>query len=311
MNFIRISPDQLQLYADFIFPLHRAIVDEPEGKNLYAIAAKETDQDETLGFALAWGADNKIEFELVTIYVNPFFRRMGIGRKLLSHIENYFLTTGFKRGINYFSFPDDEQAYPIFLSASGWQIVRINQIICKSTLVLAADTPWLNRASLPKDYEIRLWHELNQAQRTHIKQRNQQEKQKNNGKGWYAEDQDPFKREHNCHNATSLALLKGAEVKGWVITHTPDELPDTLRWTISFVCPMLQTAGRILPLWKAVCLGQKRYTDRQDFIWSVPIEHPRMLKFAKRHMRPWLKEMRYSCMALCDLEGKKSKFITE
>ncbi len=310
INLTRVPSDQLHLYADFFFPAHRAIIDNPEEKNLYAIAAKEMDENETIGFALAWGADNKVDFELITVYVNLFFRRRGIGRKLLSYIGNYFLDAGFKRGVYYFSFPDDDQGIPAFLSTSGWQIARINQIICRSTLALADDTPWLNRARLSVNYSIMPWHELNGAQRAHIKQHNQQEKRKT-GKGWYAEDQNPFRQEDSSHKETSLALLKGSEVKGWVITHTPEELPGILRWTVSFVCPTLQTVGRILPLWKAVYACQKRYSDCQDFIWGVPVEHPRMLKFAKRHMRPWLKEMRYSCMALCDLESKKTKSIAE
>ncbi len=304
VNLIMVPPDQICLYTDFIFPAHRAITDNPENKHLFAVAAIEVEENTTIGFALAWGAENRTEFELISVYVNLFFRRRGIGRRLLAQVDNHFLEAGFKHGLYYFSFPDDDSGHPMYLFKTGWQIARIKQIICQSSLALAAETPWLNRAKLPENYSIIPWHELNEPQRRHIKKYNQREKRKN-GKLWYAEDQNPFKHEHNCHKETSLALLQGPKVKGWVITHTPQELPGILRWTVSFVCPTLQTAGRILPLWKAVCASQKRHTACQDFIWSVPAEHPRMLKFAKRHMRPWLKEMRYSCIAFNELKSKK------
>lgn len=301
MKITTVPTDQLPRYKEFVIPAYRFCLEQPDGKNLYAVAATEEGNKAPIGFALGWGAGNQKEFELVSLYVNPLIRKQGVGTELLKCIEQYFMEQQFRYGVHHLSFPDDDQGYAEFLNGQGWFITRIKQVICKSTLDLAAETPWLMRARLPERYTIKPWHEISPDDRLHIQKRHQQETRTTGEKGWYAEDQNPFDKEDDCHRETSLALLKEDEVVGWVITHQPAELPTSLRWTISFVSPDIQGAARILPLWKEVYLRQRQHTDRQDFIWTVPIDHPRMLKFAKRHMRPWLKEMRYACTAVKEL----------
>ena len=43
---------------------------------------------------------------------------------------------------------------------------------------------------------------------------------------------------------------------------------------------------------------QKKHTDMERFIWTVPVELPRMVRFASRRMKPWLESLSYACMTV-------------
>jgi hypothetical protein len=91
-------------------------------------------------------------------------------------------------------------------------------------------------------------------------------------------------------------------VQGWVITHRVVE--DTLRWTLSFVTPHLQSRAGILPLWLETARRQRRDEALRQFTFTVAASQPRMLRFTVRRMRPWLTTLGRSLRVMCDLEAK-------
>ncbi|MBT5658892.1 MAG: GNAT family N-acetyltransferase [Rhodospirillaceae bacterium] len=280
-----VAPEDAKTYLDYTYPLARETLLSPEDKALILVAAHSG--DDVIGFGFGWGAKKPNPgFELISLYINPFLRQQSIGSAILSKIEEEFAKLGYKEGVHFLMAEDGENPLGKFLAHNNWHQVAIRQIICKSTIDLAYETPWLVRARLPDGYRIKRWDEVSEDERAAVQRR-----QETSGP-WYADDQDPFAREDDCHKDTSLALMKGDEVVGWVITHVIGE--EVLRWTISFVSPDLQSIGRILPLWWEVAQRQAKLTNLKRFTWGVPVAHPRMLRFAQTRMKPWLQSMSYA-----------------
>lgn len=297
------------------FPACRFLLREPDGKTLVAVAARFHDQEsppatdsggatyDPIGFALGWGGPRG-EFELVSLYTAPLLRGMGVGGRLLERVEEGFAELGYTRGFHFYTVSDDDPGFTRFLTARGWSAPVIREIICKSTLELAGETPWLMRARLPAGFTVKPWGQVTTAERAAIAARQKRDNPQGCENQWYADDQDPFIYEENCHPGTSLALMDSSEVAGWVLTHVPQDTKGFLRWTVSFVSPEIQGFGRILPLWREVALRQAEFPELQRFTWGVPVTHPRMTAFARRRMKPWLSWMGYACTSFKDVEFK-------
>ena len=290
-----LSRDEARTFSHLTFPELNTALLENNGKPLVTIGAAAN--GEPVGLAFGMGGDQEW-FELASVYVAPFFRDQGIGTELLAAVEQGFIDLGYSRGVHLFTVWEEDQAFARFLVRQKWSQPTVRQVVCKTNLELAYQTPWLVRARLPESYRTILWCDLNEAQRSAILERQAHEAP------WYPDDVDPFRFEPNCHVETSVALLKGDRAIGWVITHVLDS--QTLRWTCSYVSEELQGAARILPLWWAVAQRQKAHTQMEQFIWTVPVTLPRMVQFARRRMRPWLLELGYACTTTKEIAATQS-----
>lgn len=283
-----IDAKQARAYKHFVFPALRFPLFEPEGKDLVFAAALDADE-QAVGLAFGWGGANA-EFELISIYVTPLLRYHGIGSRLLSAVEEGFADKGYTLGVHKYSLPVDDQGFARFLMGQGWLYPTVRQLICKGDLEGFCSTRWY-RVRLPKDFALKAWQELTEAERAGIAARTAREP------GWYAQDQDPFVYEIDCHEPTSVALLKDGTVVGWVLTHVRDGM-DSLRWTVSFVAPELSRAGHIVHLWQEAARRQRERTTLKHLIWGVPLTHPRMLDFVRRRMGEHLLSTAYACTSV-------------
>lgn len=285
----KLEPAQALEFDWLTFPGTRWIVKAPQGKDLNIALARDSG-GAPVGLALGWGGPNGT-FELISLYVVALFRRHGAGSRLLEFVESDFTERGYRLGTHLIS-TQDLQCGPIrFLRHSGWSPPRVQQILCRASVSQAFKTSWMVATPLPATFSIVSWFDVNDEQRAAIRAR------KADQKNWYSDDQDPFVYEKGSHRGTSVALLRGSEVLGWVLTHLPNELPEAVRWTVSFVSPELQRRGLILPLWMDAVRRQQQTTPREKICWCVPIDHPRMLRFVQRRMLGHgLESMTYSCV---------------
>jgi len=286
-----IEAEQAKHYVHLTFPALRFPLLEPEGKDL-AIAVAHDSEGTAVGMAYGWGGPRQT-FELMSIYITPLFRRQGIGTRLLSTVEAELVSKDYSLGVHNYTLPIEDQGFASFLMEQGWTRPRVRQLICKGTLEGFCSTPWF-RAHTPKGFELKAWAELSEEERSGINERSALEE------NWFAEDQDPFVYEIDCHVLTSVALLKDGVVVGWVLTHLPDEA-ESLRWTVSFVAPELARKGHIVHLWQEAARRQKEATDLKYLTWGVPLSHPRMLDFVKRRMGQHLLSSSYACTSLKSL----------
>ncbi len=281
-----LSPDVAGAYAHLTFPaLQHLVTGPPKGREMVFVGAAV--EGEPVAFAFGMGGPDG-QFEMASLYVSPFYRGRNLAGALTEILEKAFARRGYRLGVHFFTVDAEDQAYAHFLLKAGWSQPVLRQAICTTDLAHAYQTPWLTRARLPENCTIRPWSEISAAERKALQAR------KAGDPDVYPDLLDPFHFEVDCHDATSLALLQGDEVVGWVLTHVLDER--TLRWTCSYVMEALQGKGHILPLWWEVAQRQKRHTRLDRFIYTTPVDKPRMLRFALRRMRPWLLSLGYACV---------------
>ena len=243
--------------------------------------------DEETPVALAAGllGPNR-DFEVLSVYVSPFHRRRGLGTALLRRLEDVFTRgpAGATIGLCELTIDPDDQGGAAFLMAAGWRRPTLTAIICHSTMDLAFETPWLVNATLPAGYRVAAWSEVAGSARADIEA---------GLGGWVPQDLDPYAFEEGADDATSVALLDGTgRVRGWVITHLVGD--HTVRWTCSHVDPRIAGQARVVPLWLECARRQRALGGPQAFTYSIPVEKPRMVKFAVRRMRPWLTGLYYA-----------------
>lgn len=249
------------------------------------------------GLAVATPGPNS-DVELVSVYVPPLYRRQGLGTRLLGELEECFRRGGYRVGAHFTTVRPDDQGVLHFLKKSGWDTVRLQGLICRTSVANAFETPWLVRARIPAGYKVVPWTTVSEHARPQIESGLTSARNSDN---WVPHDLNPYSFEDQLHKATSLALLDeqaGDSVRGWVITHRVSN--DLIRWTCSFVAPELQQRGLIVPLWHEVAKRQRAVEGAERFCFTVRMDQPRMARFVTRRMRPWLEALDYSCMVLKD-----------
>jgi hypothetical protein len=226
-------------------------------------------------------------FELISLYVAPFYRRQGLGRAMLTEIESQFRADGHRLGAHFITVREDDLGPALFLTRQGWHQAALRQVVCRMSIEAAHRIPWRRLGRARAGDAIMAWDETPAAARARL------EALLESGALKLHETVRPFRYLGPHDPRTSVALLRGEDLVGWVITHPLDG--DTLRWTCSYVLPELQTAGRVFPLWWSVVERQTAVGQHANFIWTVPMDLPRMAAFARERLRPHAEWLGYAC----------------
>lgn len=283
-----VPTGQTEPFAPFTYPIFRDLVASPPAREMIYIGANDQTGN-PVGLAFGMGGPNG-EYEMVSIYVGAFYRRMGIGSAMANALHEAFEQRGYPTGVHIFTLDADDQSYGKFLMACGYSKPNIRQLVCKTTVELAESTPWLRDAAIPDGYRVGLWQDASDAAREDLKSR------KSDDPSLFPDTLSPFDYEENYNRETSVVLYQEDKIVGWIITHIIDD--ETLRWTCSWVLTSIQGAGRIIPLWWEAVQRQRTATALPRFTWTVPMEEERMTRFAVRRMRPWLESLGYACTAM-------------
>lgn len=280
-----VDPAELARFAHLTYPAVVKIITQNYADTARILALQS--DGIVAGLAIAVPGPHR-QFELLSLHVAPMLRSMGHGRDMLRALEDDFRARDFTLGVHFMTVPQDNQAYPRFFVNAGWSRPVIKSLICRSTMPLAFETPWLVDAVLPQRYRLIDWHSLDAAQRQTLAGMTDS----------IADELNPFRNEHDCDTDTSIAMVDadGGRVRGWVINHRLDD--DTLRWTCSYLEPSLQNSALMCAIWLEVARRQRARTPCIDFSFSIAITEPRMARFAVRRMKPWLSDLSYGCQTI-------------
>lgn len=253
-----------------------------------AIAARA--DDEVAGLALALpGPDG--QFELLSLYVAPLFRRMGHGSALMQAVENDFRTLGYRLGVHFFTLGECDAGPAAFLSSCGWSRPVASKLVCRATVAKALRTRWITESRLPSPYRIVDWCSLTATQRTSIEIPAGQRRDA---------EIDPFLHEEGRDDPTSIAMIDATDGRplGWTITHRLDDR--TLRWTCSFLAPEFQVTTLVVAMWLEVA-RRSRDAGLEDFTFTISLRQARMSRFVLRHIWPLLSMRAYACTTVKEI----------
>jgi hypothetical protein len=133
--------------------------------------------------------------------------------------------------------------------------------------------------ALPPEYEMFLWRDLTDADRTAMLEEQAREP-------WYTSALDPF-QPPPFDPLSSLGLKKNGRVVGWMITHHLP--PNLVRFTSLFVRSEDRGTGLAL-----LCSSIQRAVESGHVhgIFGVNQQNTTMLGILSKHLRPFLDEYR-------------------
>jgi len=271
------------VFHTLTYPAYRSLLTDPR-PSLLRVGVRDAD-DNPIGLALAMEGPEP-QWELLSLYIMSWYRSEQLENQLLEIMQSEMLKRRRTQGCHFYTIDKEDYRRAKRLIDCGWSKPMVRQMMCYCSVERAMQTPWLTRSRLSKGYQIISWDDLGCDQRRTIK-------------GLKLSDPiNPIKKEKDRSRETSLALLRGTEPVGWVITHQLN--PDLLRWTCSYVLSQVQSTGKIFPLWLETVKRQRSKTKMTRFVWTVPLTQPRMISFALRRMQPWLTHLSYACVSTCE-----------
>lgn len=265
-------------YQGLTFPFFESQLRNLETQNsLIAIGASV--KEKPIGLVLAEIQDDRQGAKVLSIFVKPAYRRLGVGTALLKELENQLWQSGCQKvEMVYTNGKESTIALERLLNKLNWITPQPRMLICKSTTEKITSAPWLYKHTLPAELTIFPWIDLTPAQRLRIQQ--QQDRQP-----WYPKTLTPFNDERHLEPLNSLSLLYKDEVVGWTLNHRI--APNTIRYTSLFVREDLQKLGRAIAL---LAEAIKRQVNSDIFygIWTVAVDNRPMVNFVKRRLAPYL-----------------------
>lgn len=227
--------------------------------------------------------------EVLSLYVRPPYRGRGIAKRLLAELEAV-LTSWQCREMTgvYMAGGDSTAALEAVLASQGWEPPVPRVLVCRSDYEHATRAPSMRHTALPPAYRIESWASVNAADRRALRDSQAAE-------GWIPPDLLPFDYEGLGIDGSppepkvNLVLRYNGAVAGWLLTHRISSA--TLRFTCVYARRHLR---RYLPFIPLVLEGVQR-GHRAGYSygsWTVSPRHPKMFRFVRRHLEPYINEVR-------------------
>jgi GNAT superfamily N-acetyltransferase len=181
--------------------------------------------------------------ELLSVFVRPDKRKIGIGTALIVSAEAVLKQRGLPRvEAVYMTGKPIIAVIEKMLAGCGWEEPRTRAITVRFTPEEAARTPWFGRVRLPeRDFELFSWVDLKPEERAFLRESHE-------SSPWIEAGLEPWVHDaYGFDPISSVGLRYRGVVVGWVINH--QIAPDTVRFTCSFMRRDLSRRGRILPLY--------------------------------------------------------------
>lgn len=288
-EFVPLDIAKATLYEKLTYPIFR-----PRLGNLIPnssmVAVGVHSSSKPAGLVLAecnrsWG-------EILSLFVVPEHRHCGLGKALLSSIEQEIYRRGCSQAKLIYMASDTTPYLEQILARCNWSAPQPRMLVGSSTCMSGDNTPLvsaikdcLNRYFLPPAFSLFPWMELTSLEREAI------QKQQGNLR-WYPDILCPFKEEDIIEPCNSLGLRYQDQVVGWVITHRV--AVDTVRYTSLFVRQDLQRLGRAIPLLLTSFLLQSETKEATKAVFTVAVDNTPMIRFVHRRISPYLASVRQS-----------------
>jgi hypothetical protein len=257
------------------FPLYRPLLLLPHLAER-RIALGATRDGEAVGLGLVELLPDG-DANVRSVYVADAHRRQGLGTALLERLEAETAARG-RRELTavYMAGEPNVPAIERMLARRGWETPRLRMYVLRSNLESIDRAPWMHRHRLGPEFELFPWKDLTPAERDGMLRRQAEHP--------VSREVFPFTFSPDFEPHTSLGVRRAGEVVGWVVNHRYDER--TLRFTASYMRDEFQKLGGLIAVY-AESINRMRPTVMTDAIWTVPVEFPRMVAFARRALFPY------------------------
>lgn len=304
MRLALLTPPVDPAFRDMTFPAYRHLVGEGVAPKLLGEAGAEPVRAVSLGLwehgtpaglslvVLPLGRDG--EPELLSVYVVRALRSRGFGKILVQAAEQTAREAGFASlKVTWTEGAPGSGWWEKVSLSRGWEPPQRRALSLLFFTEEVLRLPWLDRFPLREGCEIVPFSVVT-TEEIEALRRSQEKKQ------WIASDLVPWRYlEAGFEERTSVALRTPDGIAGWVINHALSS--QWLRFTCSYIRKDWGQRGRILPLFSA---SIHRMAEA-GFVYGTfvaPAQHHTMVRFAERHVVPWVSRARWTLGSRKDLQ---------
>ncbi len=204
----RVNLAEARRFALFSIPACRGLSGRL-GEGVIAMGATLLGRPVGLALARIFAGSDKTA-HLLSIFVAPSQRRVGVASSLMAALESELRALGCERLFgNLIAGSPESEGTDALLRKCGWSAPRLQRLICEGDVERISQLPWIRRAQLPNCCEAILWAETSPAARTAVAL-------KSGAPGWHVSAQNPFLDEP-LEPTISLALVADGAIVGWAI----------------------------------------------------------------------------------------------
>ncbi|MEA5574318.1 GNAT family N-acetyltransferase [Calothrix sp. UHCC 0171] len=221
--------------------------------------------------------------EIVSIFIVPEHRQKGLGKELLTKIEEKLAQSNCQHIDILYSLNLYTPILEKILGKLNWSSGVLHAFQYSTIPEKIKNLPFLHRYSLNNSFTLLPWVDLTAQTKELIKSQKDDILK-------YPDVLSPFKEEETIEPCSSLVLYYHDEVVGWMIVNRI--CADTTIYSSLFVKPELQKLGRAIPLLAASINRQLQESEIKQAIFLVLADNTPMIKFVKRHLAPYLTSIR-------------------
>lgn len=216
---------------------------------------------------------------LLSLYVQPEYRRRGIGASLLRGLEASMSNRGCARGeIRYQLSTSGTIALERTLARCAWPSTG-DRLHCFMLDGQIASATWFRNAVLPADYAMAPWLTVTDDERRALAEAQVSER-------WIPAPLAPLQFEMQLDAETSLVLRRHGSIVGWALTREIDE--QTLHYRNLYVRPSCNRVGQTFAALALLAEAVRRQAAargvRSRGVFEVSPDNRGFLRFITRHL---------------------------
>ena len=219
---------------------------------------------------------------ILGVTVARSYRRIGIGKAIVTALEEELLAHGIRDITTNFAMPsaDGLLAIDALLRSAKWNTRELTMLQCRADHALLSAPIMRDQAVLPPEYAIVDWVDLDDQDRDSIRESQRQSP-------WFPETLDPFHYEPELEVLNSLALRYNGDIVGWLITRRTSDT--TMYYRCLFVREDLAKLGRGFALiHEAISRHAELVQSGPGYgEWSTPASLRPMCAFIRRRLEPY------------------------
>lgn len=272
-----VSAFERSEFVPFTFPAYQAKLMLPTVEavgRMIALGAKINGVASGLALGeMQPGNDNACQ--LYSIWVEPEARCTGIGQKLMVEFESRAQQAGAHRiEAVYRSTLSDCFKFENLLAAAGWSSPQVRMHVFEASYDAMAQSPFFSKPpQLKPEFSLQPWHAVPPTDIDLLGANKE-----------FSVEVWPLNYGDDYHRPSSFGVRWKNELVGWIVNHPKPN--GELRFTTSYLREDLQKGGQFA----AVIAASVHATPGTGFTrasWTVPMEFPRMVAFARRRLAPF------------------------
>jgi N-acetylglutamate synthase-like GNAT family acetyltransferase len=239
---------------------------------IYVLVSSNLSKNEVYGSCIL-KINEKRQLQPVTFVINPSFRKMGYGSRLLLQLDQFAQKLQLKEiCIKYRTFWKSNEYWDKMLQSANWSAPEIIlNYFSLPDINTQYEKDWFKQSQLPREYQVTTWNNQTFKTLNNLLQRLE-------WRDVVPKDLSPFQFPEKILDYCSLLLHKNGEIVGWLICHLLQ--PDTAQVTTLFIHPQ-KSKGISLSF---IAEAMKRRKEGLRVVFMVKRDNTKVLNMVNKYL---------------------------